>query len=302
MAIGLTTYQDGSRREDLIDVVTNVSPSETPLLSSLPMGQAAKQTLHEYTIDTYASADPTDAAVEASGFTAVDLVQPSRANNVCQIFKEDVLVSETEIAVAGVVEPYNYQIQKNMIQHAKNIELALMAGSRASGSSGVARRLAGVINSISTNLTTRNSGSSLGQKDFDDLMNMIWVGAVGTGTGYVATEVYCGPTIRRDISGFTTNVTRFVAQDDKKLVNPVDVYESNFGIAKIFLHRNVPASANNNTVVAINPQFFRKSYLRPTHLLPLAPDGDRRRGSVISELTLESRAENTGGVVNGYTG
>lgn len=300
MAIGLITYQDGSRREDLIDVVTNVSPSETPLLTSLPMGSAAKQTLHEYTIDTYASAAD-DAAVEASGFNAVDLIQPSRANNVCQIFKEDVLVSETEIAVAGVVEPYNYQIQKNMVQHAKNIELALMAGSRASGASGVARRLAGVINSISTNLTTRLSGSSLGQKDFDDIMQMIWTGSAGTGTGYVATEVYTGATLRRDISGFTTSVTRFVAQDDKKLVNPVDVYESNFGIAKIFLHRNVPSAANALSLVAINPQFFRKSYLRPTHLLPLAPDGDRRRGSIISELTLESRAENASAYVTGYT-
>lgn len=300
MAIGLITNQDSSRREDLIDIVSNVSPSETPLLTGLPMGQAAKQTLHEYTIDTYAAAAD-DAATEAAGFTAVDLTQPTRGNNVTQIFKEDILVSETEIAVAGVVEPYNYQIQKNMVQHAKNIELALMAGSRASGSSGVARRLAGVINSISTNLTTRVSGTSLGQKDFDDIMQMIWTGAAGTGTGYVATEVYTGAQLRRDISGFTTSVTRFVAQDDKKLINPVDVYESNFGVHKIFLHRNVPSTANNLSLVAINPQFFRKSYLRPTHLLPLAPDGDRRRGSIISELTLESRAENSNAFVNGFT-
>jgi hypothetical protein len=300
MAIGLITTQDSSRREDLIDIVTNISPSETPLLTGLPMGQAAKQTLHEYTVDTYASAAD-DAAAEASGFTAVDLTQPTRANNVTQIFKEDILVSETEIAVAGVVEPYNYQIQKNMVQHAKNIELAFMAGSRNSGNSGLARRLAGVINSISTNLSTRNSGSSLGQKDFDDMMQLIWSGAAGTGTGYVATEIYTGAQLRRDISGFTTSVTRFIAQDDKKLVNPVDVYESNFGLHKIFLHRNVPSGANALALVAINPQFFRKSYLRPTHLLPLAPDGDRRRGSVITEVTLESRAENSSLFFGGFT-
>lgn len=295
MAIGLITYQDGSRREDLIDVVTNISPSETPLLTGLPMGQAARQTLHEYTIDTYASAAD-DAAAEAAGFTAVDLTQPTRQNNVCQIFKEDILVSETEIAVNGVVEPYNYQIQKNMVQHAKNIELALMAGSRASGASGVARRLQGVINGITTNATSRLSGASLGEPDFENIMQLIWAS-----TGYVATEVYTGATLRRDISGFTTAVTRFIAEDDKKLVKPVDVYESNFGIHKIFLHRNVPAAANANSLVAINPNFWRKSYLRPTHLLPLAPDGDRRRGSVITEMTLENRAEAASAVVNGYT-
>lgn len=295
MAIGLITYQDSSRREDLIDVVTNISPSETPLLTGLPMGSGATQTLHEYTTDTYAAAAD-DAAVEAAGFTAVDLTQPSRSNNVCQIFKEDILVSETEIAVKGVVEPYNYQIQKQMVQHAKNIELALMAGSRASGSSGVARRLAGVINGITTNATTRNSGSSLGEPDFENLMQLIW-----TSTGFVATEVYTGATLRRDISGFTTAVTRFIAEDDKKLVKPVDVYESNFGVHKIYLHRNVPSAANALTLVAINPNFWRKSYLRPTHLLPLAPDGDRRRGSVITEMTLENRGEAASAVVGGYT-
>lgn len=295
MAIGLITYQDGSRREDLIDVVTNISPSETPLLSGLPMGSAATQTLHEYTTDTYAAAAD-DAAAEAAGFTAVDLTQPSRSNNICQIFKEDILVSETEIAVRGVVEPYNYQIQKNMVQHAKNIELALMAGSKASGSSGVARRLAGVINGITTNSSTRNSGASLGEADFENVMQLIW-----NSTGYVATEVYVGATLRRDISGFTTAVTRFIAEDDKKLVKPVDVYESNFGVHKIYLHRNVPNGANALALVAINPNFWRKSYLRPTHLLPLAPDGDRRRGSVISELTLENRGEAASAVILGYT-
>lgn len=181
------------------------------------MGSAAKQTLHEYTIDTYAAAAD-DAAVEASGFTAVDLTQPARSNNICQIFKEDILVSETEIAVAGVVEPYNYQIQKNMVQHAKNIELALMAGSTASGSSGVARRLAGVINGISTNATARLSGASLGEPDFENIMQLIW-----NSTGYVATEVFSGATLRRDISGFTTAVTRFVDETSKLLTKPVDV-------------------------------------------------------------------------------
>jgi len=41
MAIGLITYQDTSRREDLTDIVTNISPNETPLLSMLKRGPAA---------------------------------------------------------------------------------------------------------------------------------------------------------------------------------------------------------------------------------------------------------------------
>jgi hypothetical protein len=117
MAIGLITYQDASRREDLIDVVSNVSPSETPLLSGLPMGSPATNTLHQYPTDTFSTYN-VNAQVEASSFTAVDLTSPVRATNICQIFIQAVQVSETEIAVKGVVEPYSYQLQKNLIQHA----------------------------------------------------------------------------------------------------------------------------------------------------------------------------------------
>lgn len=55
MPIGLITYQDASRREDLVDVITNISPSETPLLSGLGEGSEATQTLHEWLVDSLSS-------------------------------------------------------------------------------------------------------------------------------------------------------------------------------------------------------------------------------------------------------
>lgn len=296
MAIGLITYQDTSRREDLIDVITNVSPSETPLLSGLPMGNGAKQTLHEYAVATFASAAD-NAAVEAKDFAAVDLTQPTRATNVCQIFEDAVRVSGTEATVDGVTNAYNYQIDKNMVEHAKDIELAMMAGSRASGSSGVARRMTGIINALTTNASTRSSGSSLGETDFNNIMELIW-----NSTGEVATEVYCGATLKRDISAYTAGNTRNMSADDKRLTRPVDVYESDFGLHKIFLHRNVPSAANAKMLVAINPKYHRKSYLRPTNVNPIAKTGDHTSAQIITEMTIEHRGEATGAAVGGFTG
>lgn len=295
MAIGLITYDDTSRREDLIDVVTNVSPKETPLLSGLPMGPRAMQTLHEYTTDTFAAyAD--NAQVESSAFTVTDLTQPTRSSNNTQVFADWIQVSGTEIAVKGVVEAYNYQTNKNLTEHAKDLELAFMAGSRASGSSGVGRRMTGVINALTTNATTRNSGSSLGETDFNDIMNLIW-----DSTGEVATEVYTGATLKRDISGFTAGNTKNISADDNRLVNAVDVYESDFGMHKIFLHRNVPNGANAKMLVAINPKYHLQSWLRPTKVERLSKDGDRERSQIISEVTLEHRGEATGAAVGGFT-
>lgn len=293
--IGLITYQDSTRREDLIDVVTNISPRETPLLSGLPMGNQASQTLHEYATDTFAAAGD-NATQEANDFGAVILTAPTRSNNVTQILQDHILVSETEIAVNGVVEPYNYQVQKAMVEHAKDIELAFMAGSRASGASGVARRMAGVINALTTNASTRLSGSSLGESDFNDIMNLIW-----NSTGEVATEIYVGATLKRDISGFTAGQTKFAYGEDKRLVRPVDIYESDFGVHKVFLHRNVPNGANVKTIVAINPNYHRKSYLRPTQMTPMAKTGDHRRALLTTEVTLEHRGEASGAAIGGYT-
>lgn len=223
MAGPLITYSDASRREDLIDVVTNVSPSETPLLKGLPTGPAATQTLHEYATDTFASAAD-NAGIEGAEFSAVDLTQPSRGNNVTQIFTDNITISGTEAVVSGVVNAETYQVNKGLIEHAKDIELAIMAGSRASGSSGVARRMTGIINALTTNATTRSSGASLGETAFNDIMQLIY-----GSTGEVATEVYVGATLKRDISGFTAGSTKYTMADERSLNNVVSVYESDFG-------------------------------------------------------------------------
>jgi len=294
---GLVTYMDTSRREDLMDIVTNVSPKETPLLSGLPTGNAAKSTLHEYAQDVFASAAD-NAQLEGSDFAAIGLVAPTRDNNFTQIFKKQVRVSETEATVNGVVNAWNYQLDKAMTEIAKDIELAYMAGSRASGSSSAGRRMQGVINSLTSNSSTRASGSSLGEVAFNDIMNLIW-----NSTGEVATEVYVGATLKRDISGFTSGATKFVQSNDQRLTNSVDVYESDFGIHKIFLHRNVPSSANNLTLVAINPKYHRKSWLRPIAMQDIAKTGDYRSAQIVGEGTLENLAKGgaTGAAFSGFT-
>ncbi len=295
MAIGLITYDDASRREDLIDVVTNVSPSETPLLSGLPMGPKAVQTLHEYTTDTFADYSD-NAQVEGAAFSAVDLTQPTRSSNNTQIFIDNVQVSGTEAVVDGVTNAVSYQINKNLTEHAKDMELAIMAGSRASGSSGAARRMTGVINALTTNASTRASGSSLGETAFNDIMNLIY-----DSTSEVATEVYVGATLKRDISQFTARTTPFEMADKRAVTNKVSIYESDFGVHKIFLHRNVPNGANAKGLVAINPKYHLKSWLRPTKVEDLQKDGDRTRSQIVSEMTVEHRGEATGAFIDGFT-
>lgn len=300
--IGLITYQDASRREDLIDVITNVSPRDTPLLNMLQRGPDAKQTLHEYPTATFAAAAD-NAQSESRAFSAPDHTQPARATNNTQILDDDIQVSGTEAAVnvAGIQGAFEYQITKNLVEHAKDIELALMAGSRASGDSGVARRLLGIINAITTNASTRASGGSLGEVIFNDIMQQIY-----DSTDYVADEVFVGGTLKRDISGFAgRGGLQFTLDAERNFVpRTVDVYESDFGIHNIHLHRNVPNGANARTLVAIRKEFWAIAWLqgRGTKVERLSKDGDRERAQVISELTIEHRGEATGAAHGGFTG
>src|SRR6056297_1703985 len=122
----LVTYNDTSRPEDLVSIVTNVSPEMTPLLSRLSRGENATGTLHEYLVDTFADA-AANAAVEGAAFSSDTLAAPTRASNVSQIIRNDIEISGTE-QVVSEPEAMTYQTRKTLKEHAKDIEKALMAG------------------------------------------------------------------------------------------------------------------------------------------------------------------------------
>lgn len=296
MAIGSISYDDASRREDLTDVITNVSPQKTPLLSGLQKGKAMNS-LHEYLGQTYA-AGTDNAAVEASSYTDVDLTHPTRLNNNTQIFTKYVTISGTQMAIdhAGG-DTKRHQKAKAAKEMAKDMEHAIVRGSRASGSSGVARRMVGFINSISTNATTRASGSSLGETTFNDIMQMVYAS-----TDDAPSEVYVGGTLKRDITQFSASNTRNVSADDRRLVSSVDVYVSDFGTHKIFLHRDVPSGANAKGLLAVSPENAALAFLRPVTMKPIAAQGDHDRTMLVGEMTLENRAEQAMAYVGGFTG
>src|SRR5258708_18243254 len=162
MAFGLQTYQDSGRREDLIDIIGDVSPDDNPLSTMLATTKAT-QTLHEWLEDYLARPTGVSAAVEGTQATYTDLTQPARRNNVTQIITTTFRVSGTERqgSVAGMGDPMEYQAAKALRNWKNNLEFALINGARASGASGAGRQMAGIVNIVTTHYTARNSGTSL---------------------------------------------------------------------------------------------------------------------------------------------
>lgn len=300
MPIGLITPMDQGKTmiEDVTSLITNVSYSTTPFLSSLAESQATN-TLHSWLTDSYASSAD-NAQIEGNDMSFTDATVPSRSPNIVQLFQKDVRVSNTEQRVAhyGMADPYTYQLNKKLVEMARDMEKALVAGTTASGSSGVARRMNGAIALITTNKTARNSGTSLSETEFNDILQGIY----DSGTDISVDKAFTGASLKRVISGYTAGSTKFTNSDGNKLYNTFSVYESDFGVVTVYLEREVPTTAGNKGILLVDSSKWRIAYLtdgRPQHI-PLATIGSAKRGMLEAEATLEALNEASSAYRVGY--
>lgn len=284
------SYDDNSMREDLLSILQNISPTETQLVSGLGTSQATN-IYHSTLVDTL-SAVKANAQVEGSAATFNQLTNPARVSNYCQIFKQGFRVSDTERAVntAAFNDRYQYEATKALKLIKNDMEYALMRGSLATGNgSNGARQLAGLKNSLS--LITSQSTVSLSEKILNDLFQLVW-----DNTGIQVNAVYGDMYIKRKISGFTAGATKYFTQDDRRLINAIDVYQADAAsMVKLFAHRYVTVSGDaGHDVVGINEDFFKVAYLRKPVVEQLAKVGDSTDGQVVVEATLEPQHYNAG--------
>lgn len=279
------SYDNQANKESLLDIIENISPTDTQLLSGLAKS-TARNIIHHVPTDTL-NAVGDNAAVEGAAAGAAGQTNPGRTSNFTQIVKKVYEVTDTERAVdsAGFDDRKAYEMDKAMKEWANDMEYALMRSSLASGTGSAARRMDGVKNLISTNATSQ-SGVSLSETILNDYFELSW------DNGGQVDELYVGATLKRRISGFTAGATKNIDSEDKRLVNSVDVYESDFGLTKVFKHRHVTVSGDvNNDVVGIDSEYWAIAMLREPENVELAKEGDSSKAMIVGEATLEARAE-----------
>jgi len=295
MAAGYNTWQDSTTRpEDVVDLVKNISFATTPFISMIG-DTTAQNTLHEWLRDSYAgSAD--NATGEGSDATVVDDAAPQRPNNIVQLFRKTVTVSDTQRAIAhyGTGDPFTYFTNKKLKELGKDMEKAAIAGTRASGNSGVARRMDGAIALISTNKSAQTSGTSLTVT----VMNNILAGVYTNGTDEDVTDVFVGAYLKVAISGFTDGVTKYLDAEKGNYVRRVSVFESDFGTLAYHLEREVPAGG----VLGVNIDEWKLAWLtgRRAQMTPLGKTGSSTKGLIEGEATLEALAEQSSFYYSGY--
>lgn len=300
MAYGLQTYDDRAIREDLLDIIADVSPDENPL-STLLATSTAKQTVHQWLEDYIARPTATAVVPEGAAATYSDLTQPARRTNITSIIRQTFRVTGTEkaVTVAGMGDPFEYQKGKALRNWKNQLEYNLVRGSITSGASGVAALTAGIEAIVTSHYTARNSGTSLSETEFNA---MVYDVASDVGMDSLFDTVLTTLQLRQKISTFTAGNTRYVDASEYKLSRKVMVYESDFGVHKIFGHRDVysVAATPGPKVLGLREDKWRIAYLRKPQYVPLAKDGDRDQGMIIGECTLEYLAERANALRSGY--
>lgn len=286
----LQTYQVATAKEDLTDVLVNITPKKTPLLSSLKSVKMYGLP-HETSVDDLTT--PTANSnkwIQGADAAEEDQTMPDKVLSYPQIFRKHPKVAGTTQAVriAGIKNAYSYQTTKKTKELGLDIEFALLNGAGNAGNATTPTEILGALPGITTNvLDGDNAGSPtpLTEEMYNNLLEMIW------DAGGEPDFTYVTGSLKRKISSFTGGATKNVEVGSKKLIATVDVYEGDFGMQRIVAHRLMPA----NTFMTMEKQYWALAWLRKTKHEPLAKTGDSVRGMIVAEVGLERRQEKSSG-------
>lgn len=304
-----SSYDAIGNREDLTNIIYDVSPTDTPVFSALPRAKATA-THHEWQTDSLASASAANAVIEGDDATTDASTATTRLGNRTQILDKVAQVTGTQEAVskAGRKSEMAYQMEKRMKELKRDIEAALTDnGAAVTGNDTTARELGGIPAWLTTNTSFGASGAdptTIGttartdgnQRAFtEDLLKAVLQDCFTNGGNPSLAIV--GAFNKRKASEFTGNNTKIDRSEDKKLFAAIDVYVSDYGEVKFVPDRFSRA----RDCLLLDPEFAAVAYLRPFETKDLAKTGDTTRKQILVELTLEMRNEAAHGGVYDLT-
>ena len=303
------SYDANGIREDLENVIYNISPEETPFYSSIKK-VSASNTLHEWQTDSLRSS-AANAHIEGEDTSANAMTPTARLGNYTQIFKNAVIIPDTDSGLdkAGRATEMAYQTLKIAKEQKLDIEKALFDNNkREAGSASAARELGGVGSFMTTNVnnvgtsganptgsvpgaTARTDGTQtvFTQADFDLTMQECWE------NGGRPDTVYLSAFQMNKALGFAGNNNQrsTVKAASEGVINHMDVYVTPWGTVEF-----TPTRENRGRDVFImQSDMWAVGVLRATKNTALAKTGDNTKRQVLTELTLISKNEKASGLV-----
>jgi hypothetical protein len=299
----------GVAHESLADVCTILDSFQTPFFSSAPKIKVS-DVVFSWTVDTLMGPVITS-PTETSAFGVTAMTDPKRLSNVCQVFRNDIEVSDRarEVNPAGIRDFYDHQVMKGFKQLARSYETwAFQKYTTA---------LANTSATATGDATTSPTGSNF--RGFA----LVYSGVAGTcvmtsdivslsmslfDAGAEPDSIWFAPAFKKafvsQVAGTNINA-RNVAASDKILIQNVDVYETPFNqLYAVITDRFIPTATVSSSGAGyyIGDRAMAKvAFFRPPQHKPLGKVTDTTRGIVLMDCSLQLDHPSAWGMATGVT-
>lgn len=303
------SYDAIGNREDLSDMIYNISPTATPFMSGIGK-TTATATNHEWQTDALGAVDGANAVIEGDDATTTASVPTVRLGNQTQISDKVPRVTGTQRKnqSAGRGDEMDYQVTKSGRELKRDVETILLSNqAKVVGNSTTARKLAGVESWIATNTSAGVGGADPTGNGTDartdgtqrallesDVKSVL---AACADEGGEPDTIMVGSFNKQAFSAFSGNATRTTDATTQALDTAVHVYVSDFGNLKVVYNRFQRA----RSALILDMNMWKFATLRDFQSTDLAKTGDTDRKQLLVEYTLEANQEKASGIVADLT-
>jgi hypothetical protein len=320
MAVITNTFRTTNavgNREELSDVVSRITPEDTPIYSLIEKGKCVSVHPEWETDDLAAPAE--NIREEGEDYTFDAVTPPARLGNYTQILRKDWIISGTQevVSEAGNVQKRKYQKLKKGVEIRKDVEYAIV-DAKASVA-GAVRNFGSLSTWIATNVSRGAGGANGG---FSSGTGLTVAPTNGTQRAFTKTildsvmqqgyqsganfrHVSVSPYVKSVFVTFMsdTNVASFryaVSKGGERntIIATADYYEGPFGTVMIHPNRvQAGAAGLARNAFFIDTDFMEFDWLRKIQEdKEVAKTGDADKGVIIGEGTLKVKNEKGLGV------
>jgi len=306
------TYSSAGLREDLENVIYDISPTDTPFMSMGGRSDAIAVN-HEWQTDALAAASGSNYHEEGATLTAAEPAATTRLGNICQIALKTTLVSGTLDAVskAGRREELAYQMTKRSAELKRDMETSLVGVNQAKtamSADSTVRKLGSLPTWVNTNISKASDGANgagggaAARTDgttrafSESLLKAAILSAYNEGAN--TKYLMMAPAQKQTFSSFvgvgaTGGASNRIDAADQRIIGGMDVYVSDFGEMAVVPNR----FQRSRDVWLLDPEYYGIGYLRPFFQKEVASTSDGEQRAIITEYTLVVKNEKALGAV-----
>ena len=290
-----TSYDQVGKAVQIDDIVSNISPTKTPFLSSIGTENVYAR-FFEWEEDALRAVQ---ANAQLEGYTAADatLTAMTSRTNQTQILEKTIKVANTADAIKlhGRKKETAYQLAKAAEEVKRDLENALVGVNQAAvvGSAGVARQMASVPNQIAAGTTIAGGSAALTEAKVLSMHQAVY------NAGADISVLMVKPADSVIVANFATATGRLreITQGGTELVNSIRIYTTPFGSLKVVMNRFMLSTI----CLGYDPQYWKLGVLRPWFKQKLAITGDNEMWSIVGEYSLKHLNQSASGMVNAIT-